>query len=374
MEWAGTFNAPPVIRNEQSIFFPADTIRNLKDPIFDDAIATLGMYDPASFLEHAPTMFYAEEEDIAHKVPVIFVHGIGGSSRSFEPMVAQLDRSHYKPWFFYYPSGGDLDQLATLFYKIFLSGEVIPLADTPVIVVAHSMGGLVVREAINRYQGRPSENRLALFATIATPFAGHPAAAIGEKRGMIVLPAWRDLNPQSKFINDLFRKPLPDFVNHQLFYAYENATALKIGSNSDGVVPLSSQLDSRAQQQSQEQFGFKSGHVDILNNSELIAQLLGKIQQVKGVFPESHIQILLEGGFAIDPHNSYSPLTQYIIRYAGKYFVLLANNKFAPINSHHERFIKAIRGEVPASTTLEKEFKTFMIEHRHTIEVFLKTH
>lgn len=67
-------------------------------------------------------MFYALEEDEAHKIPVVFVHGIGDSARAFEPIISQLDRDRYKPWFFYYPSGGDLDQLAGLFYNLFLSG------------------------------------------------------------------------------------------------------------------------------------------------------------------------------------------------------------------------------------------------------------
>ncbi len=71
------------------------------------------------------------------------------------------------------------------------------------IVVAHSMGGLVVREAINRYQGKSSENPIHLFVSMATPFGGHAAAAIGEKHGLIVLPSWRDLNPENSFIGNL---------------------------------------------------------------------------------------------------------------------------------------------------------------------------
>jgi len=36
---------------KKSLFYPAGTIRVLDDPIFDENIATLGMYDPASFME-----------------------------------------------------------------------------------------------------------------------------------------------------------------------------------------------------------------------------------------------------------------------------------------------------------------------------------
>ncbi|MBX2859368.1 MAG: hypothetical protein KTR17_11965 [Cellvibrionaceae bacterium] len=85
------------------------------------------MYDPASFLDYAPTMFYALEEDFLYKVRVVFVHGIGGSIRQFNDIVQGMARDRYKPWYLYYSSGGDLHQLARLFYEIFLAGKVIRL-------------------------------------------------------------------------------------------------------------------------------------------------------------------------------------------------------------------------------------------------------
>lgn len=75
---------------------------------------------------------------------MVFVHGIGGSIRSFLPIIEGLDRSKYKPWFFFYPSGADLEQLAEFFYQLYLSGDVIPQSKMPMIVVAHSMGGFDV--------------------------------------------------------------------------------------------------------------------------------------------------------------------------------------------------------------------------------------
>jgi len=110
-------------------------------------MATLGMYESAAFLELAPMLFYALEEDIGYKIPVIFVHGINGSPREFAEIVKHLDRRLYRPWFFYYPSGNDLGQLSEFFYNIFLSGKVIPLYQTPTVIVAHSMGGVIVRDA-----------------------------------------------------------------------------------------------------------------------------------------------------------------------------------------------------------------------------------
>ncbi|MDN4502937.1 alpha/beta hydrolase [Alteromonadaceae bacterium BrNp21-10] len=364
VSWAENVSVPPLVERSASLYYPQGTIRSLDDPIFDEAIATMGMYDPASFLEYAPTMFYALEEDIAYKIPVIFVHGIGGSTRSFQSIIAQLDPEKFKPWFFYYPSGGDLDQLADFFYNLFLSGDLIPIdQNMSMIVVAHSMGGLVVREAINKYKNNNSENKISLFFSIATPFGGHPSAESGEKHGLIVLPAWKDLNPNNEFIHNLYRKPLPDFVNHQLYYGFKNDNTIKLAENSDGVVPLSSQLYPMAQQQSSGQFGFNNGHVDILNNEEMISQMATMMNNQKSHFPDSHLAILAEGGFDVELNDSYSPITRHIIGYAGKYLVSLVNGVIEPFNSEQEAFIKELRGNKVPSNLFTREFIRFMTEN-----------
>jgi hypothetical protein len=56
-------------------------------------------------MERAPMMFYALEEDLGYKVPVVFVHGIDGSPRDFAEIVARLDPTRYRPWFFFFPPG-----------------------------------------------------------------------------------------------------------------------------------------------------------------------------------------------------------------------------------------------------------------------------
>jgi pimeloyl-ACP methyl ester carboxylesterase len=370
--WAETILVPDSMEIEQSLYYPTGTIRSLDDPIFNVNISTMGMYDPASFLEYAPTMFYALKEDVAHKIPVIFVHGIGGSSREFKTIIENMDKERYKAWFFYYPSGGDLDQLADLFYNIFLSGAVIPRMDMPMIVVAHSMGGLIAREAFNKYQGKATENKVKLFVSIASPFGGHPAAALGEKHGLIVLPSWKDLNPTSQFIKELYRKPLPEFVNHQLFYAYNNSSVLKLGENSDGVVPLLSQLNPEAQRQSYNQFGFNSSHVGILENKEMIHHLLENMVGVKNIFPESHIKLLNNGGFDVKLTDDYSLLSQHLISYAGKYIIMLVNETIKPINSQQANFIKAIQGKIPATQDAERDFIKFMREFPQVVNSFLE--
>lgn len=369
---ADTIPLPAGFEAAQSLFYPSGTIRTLGDPLFDDNMSTLGMYDPASFLEHAPTMFYALEEDTAHKIPVVFVHGIGDGPRAFETIISGLDRDRYKPWFFYYPSGGDLDQLADLFYDLFLSGDVIPLGEMPIIVVAHSMGGLVVREAINKYKGQSGENRVELFVTIASPLGGHQAAASGEKHGLIVLPAWRDLNPDNPFIQQLYSKPLPAFFDHVLFYAYRNDDILQLGERSDGVVSLSSQLHPTAQEQARQVFGFDSGHVDILSNTQMITLLFDLMEEVDSIYSEESMAALVDGGFDVRLGDDYSATTEHLIRYAGKYLVLLVHGQFEPISPQQEHFILATQGQAQATTDLEREFILFMNAYPDLVEDALK--
>lgn len=348
---------------QQSLYFPSNAIRSLKDSIFNANIATLGMYDPASFLEYAPTMFYALEEDQVHKIPVVFVHGINDNPRAFTSIIERMNRDRYKPWFFYYPSGGDLDQLADIFHNIYLSGKVVHLNEMPLIVVAHSMGGLIVRGSINRYEGKASENKIKLFVSIASPFEGHPNAKSGVDNGLIVLPAWRDLDPSSQFIQNLYIKPLPHGVKHHLFYAYHNSDTLKPGENSDGVVPLSSQLHQIAQQQSTKQLGFKSGHADILNNTKMIDILLDTMGEVSGLFPIEHMEMLKNAGMNLQLDETYNPRTKHLLSYSGQYIVKLINGTIPAFHSHQEVFLQVVRGEKKAMTIIEKDFVRLIKEY-----------
>ena len=363
IEWDVSIEAPDSGGRAESLFFPSGTIRNLDDPIFDSSFSTLGMYDPASFLEQAPTMFYALEEDLGYKIPIVFIHGIGGSAREFEPFVRQLDRSRYKPWFFHYPSGGDLDQLSELFFQIYLSGKVSDSGGMPMIIVAHSMGGLIIREAINKYEGGSDENQVHLLITMATPFGGHAAAAAGEEHGLIVLPSWRDLNPENPFIGNLYRKPLPGFVHHELIYAYQNPGAIKLGENSDGVVALSSQLHPQAQRQASGQFGFDNTHTDILESEEVTAHIRARMEMVKNTFPPSHLLLLDQGGYEVALGEAYSPITQYMIRTMGKYVMALTNGTVTPIDPVQENFIAVVNREKSPSGDIEEGWLMFLSEH-----------
>ncbi len=363
VDWEVSIDVPNIQDRSESVYFPSGTIRSLDDPIFDRSFSTMGMYDPASFMEQAPTMFYALEEDVTYKIPIVFVHGIAGSAREFETFVRQLDQSRYKPWFFHYPSGGDLEQLAELFYQIFLSGKVYRSGGMPIIIVAHSMGGLIAREAINQYRGDRGETETRLFVSIASPFGGHQAAATGEKYGLIVLPSWRDLNPESRFIQRLFRKPLPDFMHHELIYAFKNENAIRVGENSDGVVPLTSQLQSSAQQQADGQFGFNNTHTDSLKSPELLNHIVKQMDKVENRFSPAQLRLLRQGGYPVELGDDYSPKTRHAIWNYGKYLMALSVGLIKPVDDAGRRFVGMVEGNQPPRNEEEMGWLKFLTDH-----------
>ena len=351
--------APP---RSESLFYPRGTLRTLDDPIFGPQMADLGLYRPAAFLEAAPMLFYALEEDYGYKIPVVFVHGIGGSARDFGDVVAALDRTRYRPWFFHYPSGASLEQLGAMFHRIFLSGKVIPLEDMPLVIVAHSMGGLVVREALNLQTGARGENRVARLITLASPLGGHPGAR-SASGGPVVIPSWRDLNPDGPFVARLHRKPLPAGLEYRLLFAYGDERPVKVGRNSDGVVPLASQLSAAAQKEATAQHGYDTTHTGILSDPAAIADIIRLAGEVRSPFPEAHVRELLRGGYPLGDAAGYSALEAHFIRNLGRYMDAIAAGRLAPFHPSQAHFIRAVRGEIAADNPAETAWIKFTRGH-----------
>ena len=338
----------PRVDPTPSLFYPKGTIRSLDDPIFSPQMATLGLYEPAAFMEAAPMMFYTLEEETGYKVPVIFVHGIGGSAREFEDIVNQLDGRRYRAWFFHYPSGGSLEQLGAMFYELFLSGNTIPRGDSPVVIVAHSMGGLVVREALNRWRGTEREAAIGGLVTIASPLGGHPAAARGV-RAPVVIPSWRDLDPASEFVRGLHRAPLPDGLSYHLFYTFGDPRVLKRGEPSDGVVPVASQLAEPARREADEVAGFDCDHTGVLHDPAAMAAIVRAITAVKSTLPADHLAMFDRGGYDVAlPEGEFSALEAYLVKKMGRYLDALAAGEIEPVHPLQVQFVEECAGRRPA--------------------------
>ena len=136
---------------------------------------------------------------------MLFVHGIQGTPASFEHLASRLDRSRFQPWFYYYPSGVHLHEIAD-----HLTQTVAKVTrrhpHERIVVVAHSMGGLVTRGFILRHASNAGAAKIPLFVTISTPWDGHKGAEIGVKRSPVVVRVWEDMSPGSEYLRDIFAR------------------------------------------------------------------------------------------------------------------------------------------------------------------------
>jgi pimeloyl-ACP methyl ester carboxylesterase len=244
----------------------------LEDKRFDESVAKKGLWEPLRFsLEVGPGLFLLEPYDY-RKMPILFVHGIGGSPRSWGPIINHLDSSRFQPWVFHYASGLPLHANASYLFEAVTQLRLQHHVQK-MYLVAHSMGGLVSQAFINRHPAG-SADYLKLFVTLATPWGGHSAASMGVKYSPAVIPVLRDMDPASKFLKRLREKQLPSHLPHHLLFAYKGSEFKSSGAN-DGVVTVSSQREPTALGRAKKVYGFSSGHREILSNKKVLRLLAG---------------------------------------------------------------------------------------------------
>ena len=236
------------------------------DPRFSPEAAGEGMWTPyEAFKKYGAGMFFVEPYDPA-RVPVVFVHGINGSARDFKTVIDSLDRSRFQAWVFQYPSGFRLELINEFLFRLLDDLQARYRFDRYAIV-AHSMGGLVSRGAVNKIVARGGKQPIALYVTISTPWEGHEAAEMGTRYSPVVLPVWLDMSPGSPYLAELFRTKLPDSMPYYLFFGFRG------GSGSDGTVSLKSMLDLAGQDQAVRIAGLPEDHMSILASRTLIERL-----------------------------------------------------------------------------------------------------
>jgi pimeloyl-ACP methyl ester carboxylesterase len=245
-----------------SYFLAFGETLNIGDERFSLEAGRLGLWEPARFLEkYGAGMYWLEPYD-PERIPVIFVSGAGGSAREWQYFFDRLDREKFQVWYWLYPSGMRISYLGHNLNR-WIDRMSMLYGFERVYIVAHSMGGLVARDAIVNHLkevGASEDKRVMIrdFISISTPWNGHRMARKGVEKISRPVPSWYDITPGSKFLQTVFNVSLKGRVNHHLLFGYTRR------GGDDGAVSLSSVLLDEAQRDAVEVHGYRAEHVEIL--------------------------------------------------------------------------------------------------------------
>lgn len=238
---------------------------------FSPPLVREGMFQPLRFIEEGRAGLFMLEPYDPKRVPVIFVHGIGGSPRDWEHVIEKLDRTTFQPWVFYYPSGFSIGLSAMM-----LNNAVDELhfrhSFPTSIVVAHSMGGLVARGALNVILREGREPPVHHVVTISTPWLGQEGARWADIGPTRVPASWLDIAPGSPYLSELTVVRRPPDIRYTLFFGYGGRARFPPGNN-DGTVSLRSMLPPELQSRANFIFGFDEDHASILSSDAMIEKL-----------------------------------------------------------------------------------------------------
>jgi len=242
--------------------FALGRVRPLDHPEFAP-VADRGA--PGATVAEAPPGIYFLAPFDPQRIPVLFVPGIGGSPHDFQPVIAGLDRTRFQAWVYRYPTGLRLESAARLLGELLAELRRTYRFDA-LVVTAHSMGGLVARAYASEALADGEYPRV--IVTFASPWEGHPWAAVGARLAVAPSPVWLDLSPGSAFLVSL-RRPLGHGgrrIPHYVFFAFRRDISLLMPQSSDGVIPVASQLPLWLQEQAERCWGYDATHVGVLSD------------------------------------------------------------------------------------------------------------
>ncbi len=255
----------------------------LDDPRFDPARGEAGMWTSLAALQAGGYGLYFLEPYDPARVPVLFVHGIGGTPRDFRDVIAGLDRTRFQPWVFFYPSGFRLAFTAEVLGRA-LAELHRRLAVESLVITAHSMGGLAARGAVLWLAAHGGAGFISTLVTFSTPWLGHDAAASGVKWLATPVPVWIDMAPESDYLRSL-RRPLPGGISFHLLFGFGGGRSLTMGEANDGVVTVASELALYAQEGAVRAWGYDLDHMGILSDPAPLARYAAILAAVPGGRP-----------------------------------------------------------------------------------------
>lgn len=304
---------PEILHSRQ-----AGDITDLDDERFSEENGKKGFWEPTSFFkEFGGNIFFLEEYDPG-KTPILFIHGATGTPKGWKYFVKHIDRTRFQPWFFYYPTGARIDSMSYL-----LLWKLVNLQTkyhfNKIYITAHSMGGLVARSFIVNYSQQVFPY-VKLFISLATPWGGDRMAEYGVQQSPVVIPSWRDMQPEGDFIKSLYRKKMPESISFYMFCGYKG-NRNPFGSNNDGTIALSSLLDYRPQSEAKMNYSFNEDHASIVFSKEV----LSLYNTILDKFDEKQSVLLHRSGGYIKVHFAYNyefegvrPQSQFVLRSVGQ--------------------------------------------------------
>ena len=218
-----------------------------------------GLWQPLSFVKEKRGGVYLLEAYDPQKVPVLFIHGAGGTPQDWRYFINGLDRGRYQVWVYYYPTGLPID-LSAGWLNNFVDDLHRQFGFQRLAIAAHSMGGLVARRFLTLAGGSAGRDYSTLLVTFSTPFGGVPVAKLGLTLGAYAVPSWRDLAPNSLFLRSLREQALPAAVKHHVFIGYREDGG---DFDTDGVISVASQQAANAAHVHR----FRTDHSDILDDA-----------------------------------------------------------------------------------------------------------
>jgi pimeloyl-ACP methyl ester carboxylesterase len=245
---------------------------------FGPKAGTRGLWEIMDFLNDGVAGIYFLEPYDPDRIPVLLVHGISGYPQEFSTLIDEIDRKRFQPWFYFYPSGFRLEGVSTHLQTL-LTRLQVKHGFKEMAIIAHSMGGLVSRGAILKYEEETDRDDIRLFVTISTPWSGDvKARKIGD--APIALPlSFQDMNPESEFLRWTFYedeeranvKSMPDHVAFHMIFGFRMSGSSAIAD--DGTVSVASQARLEAQEQALSIRALDYGHVPILQSPEVIGRV-----------------------------------------------------------------------------------------------------
>ena len=275
---------PRILKSRQ-----AGAVVKLDDERFFAENGNRGFWEPFNFFKKiGGNIFFLEEYD-PKKIPILFIHGAGGTPKVWEYFINNIDRKRFQPWVFYYPTGVRLKGISYLLFWKLYNLQIKYKFDT-LYLTAHSMGGLVARSLIMDYGGQTPY--VKLFIALATPWGGDRMAEYGVKQSPAVIPSWIDMQPEGEFLQSLYRGKLPDTVCFYMFTGHRGSRN-PFRANNDGTITLTSLLDLRPQTEAKMNYAFNEDHNSIVDSPAVLAQY----NTIINTFDKSSQEKQIAGGY-----------------------------------------------------------------------------